>query len=84
MAILDFYHDAATIRQRVDSGVWANQTLDDYLQQHVRQRGDIQVAEQRDARGDRRAPGEGGCDEARDPRVAVLEPRHDRRADPLR
>ena len=40
MAILDFYHDAKTIRQRVHSGVWANLTLDDYLQQHVRQRGD--------------------------------------------
>lgn len=43
MAILDFSHDAATIRQHVQSGVWANQTLDDYLQQHVRQRGDKAV-----------------------------------------
>ena len=43
MAILDFFHDAATIRQHVHSGVWANQTLDDYLQQHVHQRGDKAV-----------------------------------------
>jgi non-ribosomal peptide synthetase component E (peptide arylation enzyme) len=31
------------MQQRVHSGVWANQTLDDYLQQHVRQRGDKAV-----------------------------------------
>jgi cyclohexanecarboxylate-CoA ligase len=43
MAILDFYHDTATMQQRVHSGVWANQTVDDYLQQHVRQRGDKAV-----------------------------------------
>jgi acyl-CoA synthetase (AMP-forming)/AMP-acid ligase II len=40
MAILDLYHDAQTIRQRVQSGVWANRTLDDYLQQHARAHGD--------------------------------------------
>jgi non-ribosomal peptide synthetase component E (peptide arylation enzyme) len=43
MAILDFYHDTAIMQQRVHSGVCADQTLDDYLQQHVRQHGDKAV-----------------------------------------
>ncbi len=40
MAIRDIYHDSDTIQRRVQSGVWPNATLDDYLQQHVRERGD--------------------------------------------
>ncbi len=39
MAIRDIFHSAETIRQHVESGVWANATLDDYLQQHARERG---------------------------------------------
>ncbi len=40
MAIRDIFHDAETIKQNVDSGVWANTTLDDYLQRHAHERGD--------------------------------------------
>ncbi len=40
MAIRDIFHDADLIKQNVESGVWANTTLDDYLQQHARERGD--------------------------------------------
>ena len=40
MAIRDIYHDADTIQRAVQSGAWSNTTLDDYLQQHARERGD--------------------------------------------
>src|SRR5437867_10462179 len=40
MAIRDIYHDADTIQRSVQGGAWSNTTLDDYLQQHARERGD--------------------------------------------
>ena len=40
MAIRDIYHDADTIQRSVQCGAWSNATLDDYLQQHARERGD--------------------------------------------
>ena len=40
MAIRDIYHDADTIQRSVQAGAWSNTTLDDYLQQHARERGD--------------------------------------------
>jgi len=40
MAIREIYHDADTIQRSVQSGAWSNATLDDYLQQHARERGD--------------------------------------------
>ncbi len=40
MAIREIYHDAETIQRNVESGVWLNTTLDDYLQQHARDCGD--------------------------------------------
>jgi acyl-CoA synthetase (AMP-forming)/AMP-acid ligase II len=39
MAIRDIYHDADTIRRHGQGGVWPDRTLDDYLQRHVRERG---------------------------------------------
>jgi acyl-CoA synthetase (AMP-forming)/AMP-acid ligase II len=40
MATRGLYHDASTIQRHVQSGVWLQTTLDDYLQQHARTRGD--------------------------------------------
>jgi len=40
MAIREIFHDAATIEARVAAGIWPNKTLDDYLCQHARERGD--------------------------------------------
>jgi cyclohexanecarboxylate-CoA ligase len=40
MAIRDIYHDADTIQRYRQGGEWPDSTLDDYLQQHVRERGD--------------------------------------------
>ncbi|MGQ0722850.1 MAG: AMP-binding protein [Candidatus Eiseniibacteriota bacterium] len=40
MAIRDIYHDAETTQRYVQDGAWANRTLDDYLQQQARERGD--------------------------------------------
>ena len=40
MAIREIYHDADTIQRSVQCGAWSNATLDDYLQQHARERGD--------------------------------------------
>ena len=40
MAIRDRYHDADTIARHVRDGRWANETLDDHLQRHARDRGD--------------------------------------------
>src|SRR5712692_11357840 len=40
MAIRHIYHDADTIQRSVQCGAWSNTTLDDYLQQHARERGD--------------------------------------------
>ena len=40
MAIREIYHDAGTIRRYVEQGEWCNTTLDDYLRQHARERGD--------------------------------------------
>jgi acyl-CoA synthetase (AMP-forming)/AMP-acid ligase II len=40
MAIRHVYHDARTIQRYVQSGAWANTTLDDHLQQHARERGE--------------------------------------------
>jgi cyclohexanecarboxylate-CoA ligase len=39
MAIRDIYHDADTIRRYGQGGEWLDSTLDDYLQQHARERG---------------------------------------------
>jgi acyl-CoA synthetase (AMP-forming)/AMP-acid ligase II len=40
MSVNDLFHDAATIQAHTASGVWPNRTLDDYLRQHARERGD--------------------------------------------
>ncbi len=48
MAIRDIFHSAETIKQNVDSGVWVNATLDDYLQRHAGERGDkVALVDQR-------------------------------------
>jgi acyl-CoA synthetase (AMP-forming)/AMP-acid ligase II len=39
MAIREIYHDARTIERHVADGAWANQTLDDDLRRHARERG---------------------------------------------
>jgi non-ribosomal peptide synthetase component E (peptide arylation enzyme) len=40
MAIREIYHDADTMKRHVAAGAWANRTLDDYVSQHARERGD--------------------------------------------
>ena len=39
MAIREIFHDSATIRRHVASGAWANETLDDDVRRHARERG---------------------------------------------
>jgi non-ribosomal peptide synthetase component E (peptide arylation enzyme) len=39
MAIPEVYHDTATVEARLAAGEWADKTLDDYLQEHARARG---------------------------------------------
>jgi cyclohexanecarboxylate-CoA ligase len=40
VAIREIPHDAATIERHLAAGEWDNRTLDDYLRQHARERGD--------------------------------------------